>query len=258
MRWLNCLAIALTTTVVTASAVRATEVVFEFGPAVERRLDRLEASELKREAHFRDRWSLSASRSPQIWFAFSSSSERLIPDLREYSLRSLAERMINYNLQVIGQDDTENTLIVKVNDFYGSHKLPSFQGLNALMKGEVTLLSPKGEVLFYEKRTVRTRKRYERVTHYDGSGHPYPSHDFIGRFGGMLSVYLYDMMSDVYSSSEVPPPIVLRQTVMTLDKRENKTKYRQRKIERAVEKPSETSQHMSQIVPDFEFDGNPE
>lgn len=248
--WLKCFSIALTATVLALSPVQATEVVFEFGPSVERRLDRLEASELRRETNFRNRWSVAASRSPQIWYAFSSSSERLVPDLREYSLQALAERMIRYNLQVIGQGHTDNTLIVKVNDFYGAHRLPSFQGINALVKGEVTLLDPNGNVLFHERRTVRTRNRYERVTHYEGKGHPYPSGDFIGSFGGMLSVYLHEMMSVAYPDSDVPPPIVLERTVMTLDKRENRSKFRQKRMESVLQSPKETADPMLDRVPD--------
>ncbi len=256
MRWWNCLSVVLVAMLVPVSSTHATEVVFEFGSAIERRLVRLEASELRRETHFRDRWSVAASHSPQIWYAFSSSSERMIPDLREYSLRTLAERMIRHNLEVIGQANTDNVLIVKVNDFYGAHRLPSFQGPNALIKGEVTLMGPNGDVIFREKRTVRTRKRYERVNYYEGRGHPYPSGDFIGRFGGMFSVYLFEMMSDVYQSSDVPAPIVLRRTVMTLDKRENETKFRKRKMETALQSPPEVSGHMHNMMPAFEFDSN--
>lgn len=250
MRWLNCLAVALTTTVVAAAAVQATEVVFEFGPAVERRLVRLEASELRRETGFRDRWSVEASRSPQIWYAFSSSSERLIPDLREYSLQTLAKRMIGHNLEVIGQGSTDNKLIIRINDFYGTaFRLPSFQGGNALVKGEVILIDPKGRVIFSEKRTVRTRKRYDRVSHYEGNGHPYPSFEFIGSFGAMFSVFLYEMMSDAYPQTNVPPPIVLDRNVLTLDKRKNGSKARLKRLARTVRRAPEASEAVFNKTP---------
>lgn len=236
-RWLILAGFVTIPPLVPASA---TEIVFEFGPAVERRLVRLEASELRREVQFRDRWSVNASRSPQIWYAFSSSSERLIPDLREFSLQTLAERMIAHNLHAIGQADTENTLIVKVNDLYGpSFRIPNFQGQNALVKGEITLLDPDGQVLFQEKQTIRTRKRYDRVTHYQGNGHPYPSFDFIGSFGAMLSVFLHEMMSDVYPGRVVPGPIVLKRGVFTLNKRENSSKAKLKRFEKLVEVPEE-------------------
>ena len=220
----------------TWQGVAATTVVFEFGPAIERRLKRLEADELRRETEFRDRWTVAATQSPAIWYAFSSSSERLIPDLREYSLQTLAERMIKHNLTVIGQHKTGNTLIVKVNDFYGpTFNLPVFQGFNALIKGEVTLLDAAGNVLYKDKLRVRTRKFYDqRVTHYEGNGHPYPSYEFMGSFGPMLSVFLHKTMSAMYPGSQVPEPVVLLRDIMKLRHEDNRGKARQRRVVKTV------------------------
>ena len=221
----------------------ATDVIFEFGPAIERRLERLEASERRREEHFRDRWNVEASRSPQIWYAYSTSSERLIPDMREYTLQTLAERMIRYNLDVIEQGNSDNTLIIKVNDFYGgSFRLPAFQGDNgnALMKGEITLLDAAGNTLYYDKLWVRTRKRYEKVTHYLGNGHPYPSYEFVGSFGAMLSVFLHRVMSDAYPGTEVPEPIVMRGTRLTPSFSDRDWKSRQKRFEKEVNQQPES------------------
>lgn len=255
MRWLRkSLSVAVMTCC--SLSASATEVIFEFGPAIERRLDRLEASELTRERKFRDRWSVAASHSPQIWYAFSSSSERLIPDLREYSLQTLAERMIKHNLEAIGQGDTDNTLIIKVNDLYGgSFRLPSFQGINALVKGEMTLLNGEGQVLFRSDQRVRTHNIYEQVTHYEGNGHPYPPHEFIGSFGAMLSVFLHEKMSDAYPGSNVPAPIAMQRNILTLDKRKNSSKAKQRRLERIVQTTAKKTKVVPPTMPvDFDLD----
>lgn len=194
-----------------APAVTATDVIVEFGPAIERRLERLEKHELRRETFYRDRWTLKASRSPAAWYAFASSSERLIPDLRDFSLKTLAERMVKHNLAVMGKDNSNNTLVVTIEDFYGPNfSLPSFQGINALVKGELTLLNADGETLFDKKFSVRTRKRLDIATHYFGDGHPYPSRAFLGSFGPMFSIFLHQSMGKVYPGVEVPKPIVIR------------------------------------------------
>lgn len=206
MQWIKWFGLLLVFAVPAVDAV-ATDVVIEFGPSIERRMDRLENYEQTRERQSRDRWSRSDTHSPAKWFANSTGSERLIPDLREFSVHELAMRMAEYNLQVMGAEKDGQKLIIKINDFYGQRfQIAGFSGPYALVKGEVILLDAEGKELFSDKLFAHTSAQLLRKGDYHGEGHPYPSRSFQSRVGPLFAIFFHKAMKRAYPdlSDKVP------------------------------------------------------
>lgn len=186
----------------------ATEVTVEFGPRVLKHLERLNVYEKNREIRFRDRRSAEIYQSPALWFARSTATERLIPKVEDYSIQELAARMVAYNLEHIGEHDTDHRLVIRVDDFYGEgFNISAFQGPHELVRGRISLYDGEGNQLF-----ARDVKSYgvpvrSGGRHYYGTGHPYPAGWYSQRFDPLFAHFLDKAMSAAFPGTDVPDAI---------------------------------------------------
>ena len=131
------------------SPAKATEVVIEFGSSLQKHMARLNVYEKNRELEFRDQRQDSVYRSPARWYGLSTAEERLIPDIEDYSVETLVQRMAEYNLEHIGEHETDHHLFISIDDYYARNtNFGAFRGPNTVMKGTVRLLGAEGDILF--------------------------------------------------------------------------------------------------------------
>ncbi len=187
------------------SGSSATEVIIEFGPEMQPHMERLNRFEKQREIRIRGKRPDSFYRSPSRWYGRSTAEERLIPDLNDYSIETLVQRMVDHNLKSIGQQDTERTLVVRIEDFYvDGYNLSVFDGPHELMRGRLMLLDADGTEIFNKQVMSYGIPKERGGSLYYGDGHPYPEAWFSRRFGPMLATFLHKGMSATFPDAEVP------------------------------------------------------
>lgn len=208
MRGILVAAVYALVVMLNTSAVRATDVTIEFGDTLQRHMARLDIHERNREKEFRVTRSLATHKSPARWYASSTASERLIPDLDDYSISALAQRIAEYNLEYIGEHETDQQLIITIDDYYASRaSFNALKGRNTIMKGTVRLLDANGRELFAQKLTAYNKSHKRGGVLYYGDEHPYPGLWYNQRIGPMLVVFMEKAMSRVYPDADVPGPV---------------------------------------------------
>ena len=202
------LAVLLGLAAICVPSAKATEVTIEFGKSIEKHMNRLNVYEKNRELEFRDRRQHSVYRSPARWYGLSTAEERLVPDINDYSVETLARRMAEYNLEFIGEHETDRQLIVSIDDYYARNtNMNAFRGPHTVMKGAIRLLDSDGEVLFEQALTAYDTPDQPGGALYHGDGHPYPRGWYSRRIGPMFAVFLEKAMSRVYPDAEVPEAV---------------------------------------------------
>ncbi len=196
----------------------ATDVEVKFSPRIQENLATLDRVEKKREVFFRKYREEGANRIPNSTLNVTRFSrtefgtERLIPEVDNFSVAALAEAMATYSLaQVKGHDDA-NTLVVEIDEFFASnYSVAKFKSFNTRMSGRVSLVDSAGKTIASEKVSTAIVPQFTGTLSYTGSEYAFLDQSRNVRMAPVLASFLRKGIEKLYPDADVPGPIFLRE-----------------------------------------------
>lgn len=202
----------------TALGASASEVEVVFAQRIQNNLSRIDQMEKKREAFFRENRVEGANRRPNSRlnvgrFANAEfATERLIPNVEDFSVTALVKAMAAYNLGKVAAHNPDHKLVVEINEFYASnYSLAPFTSFNTRMQGSVSLVDASGTVINRQDVTTALVPQWTGSWSYKGTEHAFLDESMDVRFAPILANFLKKGIEKLYPGADVPGPIFLRE-----------------------------------------------
>ena len=201
-----------------AQPAAATNVEVKFSPRIQENLKSLNIIEKKREAFFRKYREEGANRIPNSIVnvaRFSGTefgTERLIPDVEDFSVAALVEAMATYNVAQVKGHDKSHRLVVEIDKFFASnYSLAKFSSFNTRMSGRVSLVDASGKTVASEKVSTVIVPQFTGNRSYTGSEYAFLGQSMNVRMAPVLASFLRKGIRKLYPDADVPGPIFLRE-----------------------------------------------
>lgn len=196
----------------------AADVEVKFSPRIQDNLATLDRVEKKREIFFRKYREEGANRIPNSTLnvtRFSGTefgTERLIPDVDDFSVAALVEAMASYSLAQVKDHDDTNTLVVEIDKFYASnYSVAKFSSFNTRMSGSVSLVDSTGKTIATEEVSTAIVPQFTGTLSYTGSEYAFLNQSMNVRMAPVLANFLRKGIEKLYPDADVPGPIFLRE-----------------------------------------------
>lgn len=200
-------------------AVADTTVVYE--DYVAERYDSLNSLETEFEERFRANrhTDLNAARST---FRFNATrfagtewaGERLIPDLADYSVTTLIERLVDYNLERVPEAARKGDIRITIRKLFTSNNnIAIFDSHSTYAKGMIEVLDASGNVVESHKVSTNFVERPRITRSYDGPDLIYFTTDAEERVGPILTQFVRKAMEKVYPDTEFAHALIVAEPV---------------------------------------------
>ncbi len=196
----------------------AADVEVNFSPLIQKNLARLNIMEKKREAFFRKYREEGANRIPNSIVnvtRFSGTefgTERLIPQVEDFSVSALVEAMATYSLAQVKTHNKAHRLVVEIDKFYASnYSLAKFKSFNTRMSGRISLVDASGKTVASEKVSTAIVPQFTGTRSYTGSEYAFLGQSKDVRMAPVLATFLRKGIKKLYPGADVPGPIFLRE-----------------------------------------------
>ncbi len=218
LKILMVVAVSLGAPLGVSASVSARDVDVQFSSRIEEDMKRIDRIELRREKFFRTYRVEGANRRPvgnlnvNRFRETEFANERLIPDVEDFSFKTLVAAMAEYDLQQVKDRNPDHKLVVEIEDFWVSnYSLNRFNSFTTRMVGTLSLVDASGAVVKTQEVDTVIVPQFTQSWNYTGSEYAYLDQSASVRVSPILATFLKKGIEGLYPGADIPGPIFVRQ-----------------------------------------------